>query len=206
MIEYGFAENVDFTVMVKNVHDDTAFGGHRVITDHALSLDMAKELSMIQRTDKGKQARQYFIEMEKRAKQSTSQFQVPETFAEALQLAANQAAQLEKQQPVVDYYHAQMHNPGLMTTTEIAKEYGRSARWLNILLAEQGVIYKQGKVWVMKQRFAQRGYSSYDTYAGDQNDVVHNLLKWTQRGKKFIYDLLKQKGISPIVEANQLMA
>lgn len=69
MTEYGFAENVDFTVIAKNVHDDTAFGGVRKFTDHAMKLDMAKEISMIQRTEKGKQARQYFIQVEKEYKQ-----------------------------------------------------------------------------------------------------------------------------------------
>lgn len=44
---------------------ETAFGGVRTVTDHAMTLDMAKEISMIQRTDKGKQARQYFIQLEK---------------------------------------------------------------------------------------------------------------------------------------------
>ena len=69
MSEYGFAKNVDFTVLDKNVHDDTSFGGVRKITDHAMKLDMAKEVSMIQRTEKGKQARQYFIQVEKQYKQ-----------------------------------------------------------------------------------------------------------------------------------------
>jgi len=65
MSGYGFAENVDFAVIVKFDHDDTAFGGKRKYHDHALTLDMAKELAMIQRTEKGKQARQYFIAVEK---------------------------------------------------------------------------------------------------------------------------------------------
>lgn len=69
MTEYGFAENVDFAVIVKNDYDETAFGGTRKITDHAMTLDMAKEISMIQRTEKGKQARQYFIEVEKEYKE-----------------------------------------------------------------------------------------------------------------------------------------
>lgn len=69
MAEYGFTENVDFTVIAKNVRDETAFGGTRKLIDHAMKLDMAKEISMIQRTEKGKQARQYFIEVEKRSKQ-----------------------------------------------------------------------------------------------------------------------------------------
>ncbi|MBO6419934.1 antA/AntB antirepressor family protein, partial [Enterococcus gallinarum] len=45
MTEYGFTENVDFTVIAKNVHDDTAFGGVRKIIDHAMTIDMAKEIS-----------------------------------------------------------------------------------------------------------------------------------------------------------------
>lgn len=69
MVDYGFAENVDFSVFLKNENDETAFGGTRKITDHAMTLDMAKEISMIQRTEKGKQARQYFIEVEKEYKE-----------------------------------------------------------------------------------------------------------------------------------------
>ena len=65
MTEYGFTENVDFSVIVNFDDDDTAFGGLRKITDHAIKLDMAKELAMIQRNDKGKQARLYFIAIEK---------------------------------------------------------------------------------------------------------------------------------------------
>nr|DAX37133.1 MAG TPA: KilAC domain protein [Caudoviricetes sp.] len=65
MKEYGFVENVDFSVFQNFVNDDTAFGGLRKITEHAIKLDMAKEIAMIQRNDKGKQARQYFIAVEK---------------------------------------------------------------------------------------------------------------------------------------------
>lgn len=61
MIEYGFAENVDFCVMDKNVQDATAFGGIRKITDHIMKLDMAKEIAMIQRSPEGKAIRQYLI-------------------------------------------------------------------------------------------------------------------------------------------------
>ncbi|QMU08605.1 antA/AntB antirepressor family protein [Levilactobacillus suantsaii] len=65
MIDYGFEEGKDFTPFsVKST-------GGRPRAGYALTLDMAKELSMIQRTDKGKQAREYFITMEKRAKQVT---------------------------------------------------------------------------------------------------------------------------------------
>ena len=65
MFEYGFSENVDFAVIPIFENDGTAFGGQRKSIDHELSLDMAKEISMLQRADKGKKARQYFINVEK---------------------------------------------------------------------------------------------------------------------------------------------
>lgn len=93
MAEYGFTENVDFAVIVKNVYDDTAFGRTRKITDHALTLDMAKEISMIQRTEKGKQARQYFIEVEKAFKE---QYRLPQTPEEKLALTMEVTTRLNK--------------------------------------------------------------------------------------------------------------
>ena len=66
MREYGFVEGLDFS----SFSSESTGGRPRV--DHAMTLDMAKEISMIQRTEKGKQARQYFIEVEKQYKLDTS--------------------------------------------------------------------------------------------------------------------------------------
>ena len=93
MAEYGFTENVDFAVIVKNVYDEKVFGGVRKITDHAMTLDMAKEISMIQRTDKGKQARQYFIEVEKAYKE---QYRLPQTPEEKLALTMEVTTRINK--------------------------------------------------------------------------------------------------------------
>lgn len=65
MIEYGFEENVDFISFSQK--SPKPFGGRPTI-EHHMKLDMAKEVAMIQRTEKGKQARKYFIEVEKRYK------------------------------------------------------------------------------------------------------------------------------------------
>lgn len=64
MVNYGFIENVDFIVIVKNDEDDTAFGGIRKSTDHLMTLNMAKEIAMVSNTEKGKEARIYFIKCE----------------------------------------------------------------------------------------------------------------------------------------------
>lgn len=77
MIEYGFEENKDFN-MVKfdRVQIEGKRQVERELIDYAITIEMAKELSMIQRTDKGKQARQYFIECEKKLRESNNKPQL----------------------------------------------------------------------------------------------------------------------------------
>jgi anti-repressor protein len=69
--EYGFTENEDF-VLLNKFSEQTKRGGHNK-KEYAISLDMAKELSMVEKTDKGKQARKYFIAVEKAAKEPQPQ-------------------------------------------------------------------------------------------------------------------------------------
>lgn len=92
MQKYGFTENVDFISFTgKRVKPQ----GGRPQVNHALTLDMAKELSMIQRTKKGKQARQYFIAMEKQAK-SKQQLPLPKDYPSALRALANSVEENQK--------------------------------------------------------------------------------------------------------------
>lgn len=127
MCEYGFVENVDYTTITqKRV---TVQGNETSYTDHAISLSMAKELSMIQRTEKGKEARLYFIECEKQMKQ---QFKVPTTFKEALQLALEQQERIEalelkqeEDRPKVEFYDD-------VTDSKDTVDMGTVAKVLNI--------------------------------------------------------------------------
>lgn len=132
-------------------------------------------------------------------------YPIPATYGEALQLAATLQTKIEHDAPSLKYFHDQMRNPGLMTTTEIAKDYGWSARKLNKYLESKGVIYRQGNKWVIYQKYADKGYSQYEPFPYDNNKGVKNNLKWTQRGKKFIYDLLAKDGIYPILEQMNLL-
>ncbi|CAM2079478.1 MAG: Phage antirepressor protein [uncultured Clostridium sp.] len=63
MIEYGFDENIDYATVGQKC--PIANGGYQEVQDHEIKLDMAKEIAMIQRSAKGRQARKYFIEIEK---------------------------------------------------------------------------------------------------------------------------------------------
>lgn len=87
MCEYGFSEEIDFSTFLSE-----STGG-RPRTDHALILDMAKEISMIQRTEKGKQARRYFIEVEKAYKE---QYRLPQTPEEKLALTMEVTTRINK--------------------------------------------------------------------------------------------------------------
>ena len=86
--QYAFIEDVDYVITVSK----TGIRKNVIQKDYFLSLDMAKELSMVERNQKGKEARQYFIRCEKRAQQP--QWNIPKTLPEALRLAAEQAEQV----------------------------------------------------------------------------------------------------------------
>lgn len=111
----------------------------------------------------------------------------------------------EKLLPKGEYYDSQMRNPGLMTTTEIAKDFGMSATALNKKLHQYKVVFKQGRTWVLYQKYANCGYTQYEPFPTNGNSGVKNLLKWTQRGRKFIYDLLAEHDIHPVLEEMNLL-
>lgn len=69
MVEYGFEEEIDFIRVAQKRATNNLKNPVTTVIDHAISIDMAKEISMIQRTEKGKVARQYFINCEKKLKE-----------------------------------------------------------------------------------------------------------------------------------------
>ncbi|MDG4985147.1 antA/AntB antirepressor family protein [Lactococcus lactis] len=113
MVKYGFTENVDFIGFTeKKVKPQ----GGRPSIDHALKLDMAKEISMIQRNEKGKQARQYFIEVEKQAKDQ--QLRVPTSQRELVQLALSANEETNQRIDVVETKIQQFEENKLITTED----------------------------------------------------------------------------------------
>jgi prophage antirepressor-like protein len=114
------------------------------------------------------------------------------------------ALEVQEMKPKAGYFDTVLNTPDLLSTTSIAKEYGQSAQWLNGWLYRNGVQYPQGKTWVLYQKYAGEGYtgtktSTHSDVSGEMHSSVHTY--WTQKGKKFIYDLLKKSGILPQSES-----
>lgn len=119
---------------------------------------------------------------------------------------AVQKQQIAELQPKASYYDVVLNCKDLLSVTEIAKDYGKSGTWLNKKLHELGVQFKQGKIWLLYQKYAEKGYTSTKThtYPADDGEVhtkVHTY--WTQKGRLFIYEQLKGEGILPLIEREQ---
>ncbi len=114
-----------------------------------------------------------------------------------------QEQQISELQPKACYYDLVLNCPDLISVTEIAKDFGKTAKWLNNFLCEQKIQFKQGGIWILYKKYAEKGYTSTKTHTvsgndGTQHSKVHTY--WTQKGRLFIYEILKSKGILPIVE------
>ena len=113
---------------------------------------------------------------------------------------AVKAQQIAELQPKASYYDVVLACPDLVTITQIAKDFGMSAKKLNQILKEKKVQFKQGKTWFLYQKYAEQGYTQSKTYLYDDDNhtAMHTL--WTQKGRLFIYGLLKADGILPVME------
>lgn len=116
-----------------------------------------------------------------------------------------QGQQISEMQPKASYYDIVLNCKDVVAISVIAKDYGRSARWLNKDLHENGIQFKQGKIWLLYQEHAQFGYTATLTHTfqdsnGYDRSSVHTY--WTQKGHLFIYELLKDNGILPLIEQN----
>lgn len=214
MTEYGFTENEDYVKVTQKCL--TSSTGQNM-TDHQLTIDMAKEICMLQRSEKGKLFRQYFIDVEK-------QWNSPEAvMARALQMAnkqletlasenvtltrtvAIQNQQISELKAKADYTDMILQSKGLVTITQIAKDYGMTGAKMNQKLHELGVQYKQSSQWLLYAKYHGKGYTHSETVKitrkNGMPDVSMNT-KWTQKGRLFLYTLLKDNGIIPCIERN----
>lgn len=126
---------------------------------------------------------------------------IPQNFAEALQLAADQekeknrlSQQLELQAPKVDYYENVIASDETLSVSQISKDYGMSAKEFNKLLHNLGIQYKVGNQWVLYSGLTDEGYTKATT-GTKSNGGTYTTTRWTNKGKEFIYQTLKEQDI-----------
>ena len=105
--------------------------------------------------------------------------------------------------PKADYMDRILKNPGLVTITQIAKDYGMSGQAMNDLLHSLKVQYKQSSQWLLYEKYQSCGYTHSQTinyeHTDGRPDVKMNT-KWTQKGRLFLYQLLKVNSVLPSIE------
>lgn len=157
-----------------------------------------------------------FNEMEK----ALSVKQLPKTYSDALRELADswdrEQALIEENtkkdiviaemKPKVSYYDIILSSTDCMTVTQIGKDYGLSAKSLNQILNNLKIQYKQSGQWLLYQKYAAEGYTKSETTSFVKTDgsIGTNLLtKWTQKGRLFLYELLKDHGHLPLIEQEE---
>lgn len=116
---------------------------------------------------------------------------------------AVQTQQILEMKPKASYYDVVLNCKDLVAISVIAEDFGWSATKMNQYLHEKGVQYKQGHIWLLYQKYAERGFTSTKTRSypgadGETHTKVHTY--WTQAGRLFIYDLMKTNGYIPLIE------
>lgn len=181
------------------------------LTEEAFAL-----VAMSYNTKEAVQMKVKFIQEFKRMKeyiQSKQQPQLPQNYKEALQHLLIKVEENEKLttenlmleqrvnelKPKATYYDLILQNKSLISVSQIAKDYGMGAPTLNKKLHELGVQYKQGQIWLLYAKYQDKGYTqTYMHTVDSETSKPHT--KWTQKGRLFIYELLKRHDIVPMIE------
>lgn len=157
-----------------------------------------------------------FNEMEEQLKHPIASYMIEDPVKRAEQWIAEQK---EKQQlelennmnkqkiaeyePKASYLDTILQNKSLVTVGQIAKDYGMSAQSLNKLLHDLKVQYKQSGQWLLYSKHHNKGYTHSSTTEIEHKDgstSVRMSTKWTQKGRLFIYELLKENNVLPTIE------
>ena len=203
---YDFVEGVDFQSFTEIVEREV---GATTRIEYALSISMAKELSMIENNERGKQARKYFITCEENKhelsrKELALMVLQSEEEKERLALEVQQKQEtIELQQkeltqaaPKVEYCDKVLSSKGYLTVNMISACLGISDIKLNKLLCQWGIQYKESGVYYLYSKYRDKGYTVHKPHA--YTDSLGNIktrqhMYWTEMGKKFILNLYHKK-------------
>ncbi len=106
-------------------------------------------------------------------------------------------------EPKANYVDIILNNKGLVTVTQIAKDYGMSGKEMNNILHSLGIQYFQSGQWLLYSKYHNKGYTHSNTIPIKHRDGTPDIkmqTKWTQKGRLFIYELLKKNDVYPLIE------
>lgn len=182
-----FKENIDWLGVQHNVEGNST-------KDFAISIDFAKHIAMMARTEKSHEYRNYFIECEKKLKEVTTP-KLPQTYKEAL---IELVKTIEEKERIEEEKNKLIHQGKLYTATEIAKEVGfRSATAFNKDLEEKKIQYKCNNTWVLNARYSELGYVSIKQIELDNGRVIYDR-KFTGKGRNWLINNIYNKSVDKI--------
>lgn len=201
-----FTENEDFYKCTSSTVVNN--GAVRELDDYLLTIEMAKQLAMMARTEKSKLYREYFLDLERKWNSPEMVMHRALEFSNArieqLKLEnKNLNIQLEESNKKASYLDLILGDPTPILITQIANDYGYSAVAFNRLLKKLKVQIRVNGQWILYRAFMGKGYTStksktYEDHHGKLRTKIYTV--WTQKGRRFIYDILKKNGILPLIE------
>lgn len=105
--------------------------------------------------------------------------------------------------PKVSYVDNILQCKDTINVTQIAQDYGMSAKAFNVLLRNLKIQHKVGQTWIVYGKYLAKGYVQSETFTyakADGTQGVRTFTKWSQRGRLFLYDTLKSHNIIPLIE------
>lgn len=205
-----FEEDIDFQpVLISTPRENR---GNIELQDYALTIDMAKQLCLLSRTKKGKEYREYLIEIEKKWNdpQNVVQRAMDIIHSENLQLKLENKSlnrQLEESNKKASYLDVILGTTDAMVTTQIAMDYGYTAVKFNKLLHALGIQHKVNGQWILYKAYMGKKYTTtkLHTYTDKHGkDHAKPLTAWTQKGRRLIYDILKENNVLPLIEREDI--
>ncbi|MDU3654955.1 MAG: phage antirepressor KilAC domain-containing protein [Lactobacillus gasseri] len=205
-----FEEDIDFQpVLISTPRENR---GNIELQDYALTIDMAKQLCLLSRTKKGKEYREYLIEIEKKWNdpQNVVQRAMDILHSENLQLKLENKSlnrQLEESNKKASYLDVILGTTDAMVTTQIAMDYGYTAVKFNKLLHALGIQHKVNGQWILYKAYMGKKYTTtkLHTYTDKHGkDHAKPLTAWTQKGRRLIYDILKENNVLPLIEREDI--